>query len=132
MARVLIADDSIMMRKTLREILTKSGHTVVAEAADGVEACREFDLHQPDLVTLDIYMPIMSGMDALREILSRHPHARIIIVSSEGGSSMICQALKSGAKSYVIKPFFIHSLVDTVNKILQYDSTVQRDTIYNV
>lgn len=124
MARILIADDSELMRKTLRESLTKAGHAVAAEAADGYEACILFEVLQPDLVILDIHMPRMSGMDVLKAILTRHTHAQIIIVSSEGGSSMICQALKTGAKNYVIKPFRLQELLDTVNHTLQHSNAL--------
>lgn len=122
MARILIADDSELMRKALRDILTKSGHTVAAEAADGYEACLQYENVQPDLVTLDIHMPGMSGIDVLKALLSKYPHARIIVVSSESCSSMICQALRTGAKNYVIKPFLLQGLIDTVNSTLQQES----------
>ncbi len=122
MSKILIADDSELMRKMLRDALTKSGHTVAAEASNGYEACLQYEKVQPDLVTLDIHMPQMSGMEVLKALLSKYPDARIIIVSSEGCSSMICQALKTGAKNYVIKPFLLQGLIDTINSTLQHSS----------
>jgi two-component system chemotaxis response regulator CheY len=121
MPRVLIADDSAMMRKTLNTIFTELGFTVAAEACTGYEACAAFDTHLPDLVALDINMPFMNGIEALRAILSKHPNANIIMISSESCSSLILHALSLGAKDYIIKPFRIQSLINAANTVLQWD-----------
>ncbi|OGO77022.1 MAG: hypothetical protein A2Y23_03355 [Clostridiales bacterium GWB2_37_7] len=132
MANILIADDSITMRKTLNTILTESGFTVVAEAGSGYEACIGFDKHLPDLVILDINMPFINGIEALRAILSKHPYAKIIMVSSEGNSSLISHALNMGAKDYIIKPFSVQALVNTISKIIQRDEFVSNDSLKGI
>jgi len=132
MANILIVDDSLLIRETLKAILTEAGHTVVSEAGNGYEACLEFDKCQPDLVTMDINMPFMNGLEALDTIMSKHPHARIIMVSKEISNSFINQSLHLGAKSYVIKPFDIQGLVDTINKILQCGNSISTDGLQSI
>lgn len=131
-ANILVVDDSLLIRETLKSILTEAGHTVVSEAGNGYEACLEFDKYQPDLVTMDINMPCMNGLEALDTIISKHPHARIIMVSKEISNSFINQSLQLGAKSYVIKPFDIQSLVDTINKILQCGNSISFDSLQSI
>ena len=134
MSKILIVDDSLLIRETLKAILVEAGHTVVSEAGNGYEACMEYDKYQPDLVTMDINMPFMNGLEALDAIMSKHAHARIIMLSSQISNGHINQSLHLGAKGYVIKPFHIQSFVDTVNKILQCDNHISTDglqSIYN-
>ncbi|MDF2591321.1 MAG: response regulator [Clostridia bacterium] len=133
MANILIVDDSSLIRETLKAILTEAGHAVIAEAGNGYEACMEFDKHQPDLVTMDINMPYMNGLEALDTIMCKHPHAKVIMVSNEVRNSFINQSLHLGAKSYIMKPFDIQGVVTTVNKILQcgnHISTAGLQSIY--
>ena len=132
MSNILIADDSLLIRETLKSILTEAGHTIVSEAGNGYGACMEFDKYQPDLVTMDINMPVMNGLEALGTIMSKHPHARIIMLSNESSNSHINQSLHMGAKSYVIKPFSIQSFVDTINKILQCDNNISNDGLQSI
>lgn len=132
MAKILIADDSVLMRKTLNTILLEAGFAVVAEAGNGYEACIEFDKHMPDLVTLDINMPFINGIEALRAILSKHPHAKIIMVSSEDCSSLISHAINMGAKDYVIKPFSIQGLINTINKVLMCENSLSNNNLENI
>lgn len=132
MANILIVDDSLLIRETLKAILAEAGHVVVAEAGNGYEACMEFDKHQPDLVTMDINMPSMNGLEALGTIMSRHPHAKVIMVSNEARNSFINQSMNLGAKSYIIKPFNIQSFVDTTNKILQCDHRITLDGLQSI
>ena len=129
MAKLLIADDSTMMRNTLRTILSESGHTIAAEASNGYEACIGFDKYLPDLLLLDINMPIMNGVEALQMILSRHPGAKVIILSGETCSSLISHMLNMGAKDYIMKPFSIQRLLDSINKVLQCSQTVSSDAL---
>jgi two-component system, chemotaxis family, chemotaxis protein CheY len=132
MAKILIADDSATMRKTLNTILTEYGFTVITEASNGYEACIAFDKHLPDLLTLDINMPFIDGIEALRAIMSKHPYAKIIMISSESCSSLISHALNMGAMDYVIKPFNIQSLVNTINKALQSNASISDHSLKGI
>lgn len=132
MANILIADDSAMMRKTIGAILREAKHHIVAEACNGYEAYEKYEEYLPDLVILDINMPFMNGMDALQTILGKHPYAKILMVSSESCSSIISQALRLGAKDYVIKPFCIDSFWATVNHIVQCDKSLTNYSLQNV
>jgi two-component system chemotaxis response regulator CheY len=116
--RVLIADDAAFMREMLRDILTQAGFEVCAEAADGNEAVASFEEHDPDLVTLDIVMPRKSGLDALREIMARDPEACVVMCSALGQEALVMEALESGAKDFVVKPFKADHVIEVLNKAL--------------
>ncbi|HYE84441.1 MAG TPA: response regulator [Clostridia bacterium] len=119
MAQILIVDDSIIMRRNLKTILTKAGHSVIAEAANGKEALVEFEKHMPDLVTMDITMPIMNGIEAVSRIISSFPEARIIMISALDQRNMVFEALESGAKHYIIKPITAENVLKVVNTVLE-------------
>jgi two-component system chemotaxis response regulator CheY len=102
--RVLIADDSTTMRKIISQHLKTEAYEVCGEASNGQEAVDRYKELNPDAVTLDINMPIMSGLEALRAILSHDPDARIIMLTSEGQRETVVDALKIGARGYVVKP----------------------------
>lgn len=129
MADILIADDSAAMRKILSVILEEAGHTIAAEAVNGYDAYIKFNEHHPDLVLMDINMPYMNGIESLKLILSRHPYAKIILVSSENCSSIISHVIKLGALDYIMKPFAIESLIESVDKTLQSSSTLERERL---
>jgi two-component system chemotaxis response regulator CheY len=114
----LIADDAAFMREMLREILSQAGFEVCAEAADGNEAVASFEEHDPDLVTLDIVMPRKSGLDALREIMARDPEACVVMCSALGQEALVMEALESGAKDFVVKPFKADHVIEVLNKAL--------------
>ena len=97
MAKILIVDDSIIMRRNLRTILTQAGHSVIAEASNGKEAFIEYEKHLPDLVTMDITMPIMNGIEAVKKIICRFPDARIIMISALDQRNMVFEALYNKA-----------------------------------
>jgi two-component system, chemotaxis family, chemotaxis protein CheY len=103
--RVLIADDTAFMRMTLRNVLEQNGLQVVAEAKDGEEAAELYAEFKPDVVTMDITMPNLDGISAVKKIVSSDPNARIIMVSAMGQKSLVVEALTSGAKDFIIKPF---------------------------
>ncbi len=105
MARVLVVDDAAFMRKVLTDALTSAGHEVVGEAGDGNEAVARFKELKPDLATLDITMPEKDGLTALKEILSLDPSARVVMCSALGQESKVLEAIKAGAKDFVVKPF---------------------------
>jgi two-component system chemotaxis response regulator CheY len=118
MARMLIVDDSIMMRKTLRTILQRAGHTIAAEAANGEQAIMYYSNHRPDLVTLDITMPGMSGLEVIKRIRNFDPDANIVIVSALGQKQTIFEALQNGARNYILKPITEEKLLSVVNMVL--------------
>jgi len=114
--RVLVVDDAAFMRKQLRDILEAGGHEVVAEGADGDEALRLYETHRPDVVTLDLVMPRRGGIDALKELRSRHPEARVIVCSSVSDEPTILEAIAMGARDYVLKPVSPAKVLDAVRK----------------
>ena len=102
---VLIVDDVAFVRKTLTDILTEAHYQVVGEAADGAQAIELYAKLRPDLVTMDVVMPRMSGIDATRKILKADKDARIVIISAMGQESLVMEAINVGAKDYILKPF---------------------------
>jgi len=105
MAKILVVDDSAFMRKILRDILTELGYTDVTEAAFGEQALEEFDKKKPDVVLLDIILPDISGDKTLDKIMEKDPNAKVLMVTAVGQKPMMDECMKSGAKSYIIKPF---------------------------
>jgi two-component system, chemotaxis family, chemotaxis protein CheY len=103
--KVLIVDDALFMRAMLREIVVKGGYEVVGEASNGVEALEQYRLLRPDLVTMDIVMPLRSGIEALQDITAEDPQARIIMCTALGQESLMREASSSGASEYITKPF---------------------------
>lgn len=118
MATVLIADDSMFMRKRLSDILTGDGHQVIAEAENGEEAIQMYRQLMPELVMLDITMPERNGMGALNHIMTLEPEARVIMCSALGEETVVQECLDTGAKAFVIKPFDPPEVLDAVNKAL--------------
>ena len=119
MAKILIADDSTVSRTVLKGILIEAGHEVVGEAPDGTAAVALYAKLKPDLVTLDITMPQKSGLDALREIIGIDPQARIVMVSALGQHSTMLNALKNGARDYVLKPFEVGKILSVLANVLE-------------
>lgn len=117
MAKVLLVDDAAFMRMRCAKVLTKLGHSVV-EAENGVQAVDQFEKEKPDLTLLDITMPEMDGIEALKAIKTRDPAAKVAMVSAMGQQSMVLEAIKSGAADFVLKPFDEDRLVAAVNKLL--------------
>ena len=105
MARILIVDDAAFMRMMLKDILTKGGFEIAGEAADGNEAVAKYNELKPDLVTLDITMPNKDGIQALKEIKAADPNATCVMCSAMGQQSMVIDAIQSGAKDFIVKPF---------------------------
>ncbi len=119
MARILIVDDSIIMRRNLNTILTQAGHSIIAEATNGKEAFIEYQKQMPDLVTMDITMPIMNGIEAVKNILNKFPEAKIIMISALDQRNMVFEALENGAKHYIIKPINPDNVLAVVNTVLE-------------
>ncbi|ESU33180.1 chemotaxis protein CheY [Bacillus sp. 17376] len=119
MARILIVDDAKFMRITLTNILKKANHEIVGEAENGREAVELYRELKPDLVTMDITMPEMSGLDAVKEIKKDFNDAKIIMCSAMGQQKMVVDAIEAGAKDFIVKPFDDSQVVDSVSRVLR-------------
>lgn len=118
MARILVVDDAAFMRKVLSDALAGGGHEVAGEAGDGNEALARFQELRPDLTTLDITMPEKDGLAALKELMALDPQARVVIVSALGQEAKVIEALRLGARDFVVKPFDPERLLGAVEKAL--------------
>jgi len=126
-ATVLIVDDSKMRRRDLRKILTEAGHQVVGEATNGAEALSEYANTKPDLVTMDINMPVLDGIEAVKRILIDFPEARIIVISAHNEQSRVYQAIKSGARNYVVKPIAANKVIEVIDNVMRRKDPVQAE-----
>lgn len=118
MARVMIVDDATFMRTALRQMLERNGYTVVGEAENGVEAVRKYSELKPDIVTMDITMPEMDGIEALKAIRKNDPGARVIMISALGQESHVREAVILGARSFIVKPFKEEYVVKTIKQAI--------------
>ena len=121
MARILVVDDAMFMRKLLIDIFVAHGHEIVGEGASAKEALEKFNALKPDLMTMDIVMPQESDIDTLhvvRRIIEETPKAKILMVSSLGHQSVITEMLVAGACDFIVKPFQNEQVVKTINRIL--------------
>jgi two-component system chemotaxis response regulator CheY len=118
MARVLVVDDAAFMRKVVSDALASGGHEVVGEAGNGVEAVARFQELKPELTMLDITMPEKTGLEALAEIIAIDPNAKVVMCSALGQESKVIEALKLGAKNFLVKPFKPDALLEAVDKAL--------------
>ena len=117
--RVLIVDDAIFMRMKLKDILEKNGFEVVAEAQNGVEAVEKYNSERPDLVTMDITMPEMDGVAALKAIKQMDPSAKVIMCSAMGQQSMVMDAIQAGALDFIVKPFDNERVLQSLKKAIR-------------
>lgn len=118
MARILVVDDAAFMRMMIKDILTKNGYEVVGEAADGQQAVQQYQELKPDLVTLDITMPEMDGITALKKIREIDPNAKVIMCSAMGQQAMVIDAIQAGAKDFIVKPFQADRVLEAIKKVL--------------
>ncbi|MCY3413630.1 MAG: response regulator [Candidatus Heimdallarchaeota archaeon] len=116
--RVLIVDDARFMRLVLRRILTQAGYEIVGEARDGIEAVEMYAEKRPDVMTLDIVMPRLNGIQAVKQIMEFDPQAKIIMVTALGQEAFVLDAIKSGAREFIIKPFKNLEIVKAVKKTI--------------
>ena len=118
-ATIMIVDDAAFMRMMLKDILTKNGFNVVGEAENGIIAVEKYLELQPNLTTMDITMPEMDGLQALKEIRKRDSKARVIMCSAMGQQSMVIEAIQAGAKDFIVKPFQADRVVEAIAKALK-------------
>jgi two-component system chemotaxis response regulator CheY len=116
--RVLIVDDAVVMRMMIKGILSKNGYEVVGEAQNGIEAVEKYRALEPDLVTMDMVMPEMDGITAVKQIVAADPNARIIMCTSMGQQALVVEAIQAGAKSFITKPFQPPKILETIEKVL--------------
>lgn len=115
---ILIVDDALFMRKMLRDILTQAGYEVVGEGEDGEDGYRKYKELKPDLVTMDITMPNISGLEGAKKIINEFPEANILMCSAMGQENMVVESVVSGAKGFIVKPFKMEKVIDSVQKLI--------------
>jgi two-component system chemotaxis response regulator CheY len=119
----MIVDDVAFVRRTLSELFTEAHYQVIGEASSGLEAVQMYQSLRPDLVTMDIVMPKLSGLEATSRILKINPKARILIVSAMDQMSLVMEAIHVGAKDYVLKPFSSRDVLKVVERVLEEGSS---------
>ncbi len=118
--RVLIVDDALFMRSMIKDILTTSGrYDVVGEAADGKEAVEKFQQLQPELVTMDIVMPVLDGIEATREILKNDPAVKVVMCSALGQEPLVIESIAAGAKDFIVKPFTPDKVLKVLDQVVK-------------
>ena len=113
---ILICDDAAFMRMMIKDILTKNGYTVIGEAENGLRAVEKYNELNPDLVLMDITMPEMDGIQALKKIKEMDPSATVIMCSAMGQQAMVIESIQSGAKDFIVKPFQADRVIEAVKK----------------
>ncbi len=116
--KILLVDDTKFMRMMLKNILQPKGYEIVDEAGDGLEAIEKYKQHKPDLVTMDIVMPNMTGIEAVKNITADDSGANVIMVTAVGQESKVKEAIQAGAKGYIVKPFQAPQVLEEVKKII--------------
>ena len=117
MAKIMVVDDAEFLRVRITKMLTGEGHAVV-EADNGLKAIATYKAEKPDLVLMDITMPEMDGLSALKEIRAADPNAKVIMLTALGQESIVLEAIKSGAKDFVVKPFERDRVIGAINKLI--------------
>ena len=115
---ILVVDDAAFMRMMIKDILSKNGYTVAGEAENGVKAIEKYNELKPDLVLMDITMPDKDGIQALKDIKASDPNAKIIMCSAMGQQAMVIEAIQSGAKDFIVKPFQPDRVLEAVKKVV--------------
>lgn len=116
--RVMIVDDALFMRAMLRDIFELADWQIIAEASGGKQAIAEYKIHQPDLVIMDIVMPEMGGIDAMKRILADYPDAQIIVCSALGQNNLILEAVNAGARDFIVKPFKSAQVLEVAERVI--------------
>ncbi len=115
---ILIVDDAAFMRMMIKDILTKNGYNVAGEAENGAKDMEKYNELKPDLVLMDITMPEVDGIQALKNIKASDPNAKIIMCSAMGQQAMVIEAIQSGAKDFIVKPFQADRVLEAVKKVI--------------
>ncbi|WP_123053456.1 response regulator [Clostridium sp. JN-1] len=118
MAKILIVDDAAFMRMMIKDILEKNGYEVVGEANNGAKAVELYKKEKPDIVTMDITMPDMDGIEAVKAIKALDPAAKIVMCSAMGQQTMVMDAIKAGARDFIVKPFQPDRVLEAIKKVL--------------
>ncbi|MCR5684933.1 MAG: response regulator [Lachnospiraceae bacterium] len=118
MAKILVVDDAAFMRMMIKDILTKNGYEVAGEAENGVVAVSKYTELKPDLVLMDITMPEKDGIQALKDIKASDSSAKVIMCSAMGQQAMVIEAIQSGAKDFIVKPFQADRVIEAVKKVV--------------
>lgn len=118
MAKILIVDDAAFMRMMIKDILEKNGFEVVGEANNGIKAVELYKKEKPDVVTMDITMPDMDGIEAVKQIKAFDANAKIIMCSAMGQQTMVMDAIKAGARDFIVKPFQPDRVLEAINKVV--------------
>lgn len=117
MKRILVVDDAAFMRVSIKKMLTNNGFDVVGEAENGLIALQKYQELSPDIITMDITMPEMDGLTSLKEILALNPAANVVMISAMGQESMVREAVLSGAKGFIVKPFKEDVILDALKNL---------------
>lgn len=118
MAKILIVDDAAFMRMTIKKMVEAHGHEAVGEAENGVEAIKKYQELRPDIVLLDITMPEMNGVDAMKALKGLDAGVKVIICSAMGQQAMVAQTIQAGAKDFIVKPFVEERLMASIDKVI--------------
>ena len=118
MAKIMICDDAAFMRMMIKDILTKNGYNIAGEAENGAKAVEKYNELKPDLVLMDITMPEMDGIQALKKIKETDPNASVIMCSAMGQQAMVIESIQSGAKDFIVKPFQAERVLEAVKKVV--------------
>jgi two-component system chemotaxis response regulator CheY len=129
--KILVVDDAIFMRSMIRDIFARPPFVIAGEAENGLEAVRLYKETRPDMTTMDIVMPVMDGITALKEIMKFDPQAKVIMCSALGQESLIAESIEAGAKDFIVKPFQPNKVLKVVMSVLGLDENfrpIQEDT----
>jgi len=118
MAKIMVVDDSRIFRKMLRTVFAEYNHEIVGEAGNGQEALELLESVEPDVITLDITMPVMDGIEALKAIKEKYPTVKVVMVSAAGQKTKVMEALKAGATDFIQKPFEPDDVVSVISKLV--------------
>ncbi|MFL0246801.1 response regulator [Candidatus Clostridium stratigraminis] len=117
-SRVLIVDDAAFMRMMIKDILEKNGFQIVGEANNGIKAVELYKKEKPDIVTMDITMPDMDGIEAVKEIKAFDPAAKVVMCSAMGQQTMVMDAIRAGARDFIVKPFQPDRVLEAIRKVV--------------